>query len=168
MTRWPLHILRAGVAAPRRSDPGPKVALAICLGLLVGCACQGQDQTATPPTVDGILSADEWASPPTTALRFARGWLLAQQHGGTLYIAVDLTADDHDDGPYKGGLANGDFLILMVDLNGDGTINVFDAAYRPRVNTLNQVVYYLAPLSIAGHEHFRPTNAQLVAGFGST
>jgi hypothetical protein len=123
-------------------------------------------QLTRTPTIDGKLDAAEWPVSGTLAIQYLYGWMLLRTDTANLYVALDVTADDVDEGVWSFGTA-GDLFELMVDINGDKVLNVNDVSYsimpgNPNLPRLSPGAFVKASAKSAG------TAARVAAGFGPT
>ena len=123
-------------------------------------------RVAPPVVIDGVLGSGEWSTTAASVRRFSHGWLLVRSNNNTLFVAIDLTADDHDDRPFRG--INGDFIVVTFDVNGDGKLDACDVAYTTTSPGLNQVRRHLNPYRRSTENSFLFTGAKIHGGFGST
>ncbi|HEV7705501.1 MAG TPA: hypothetical protein VGO46_14490 [Gemmatimonadaceae bacterium] len=119
------------------------------------------------PSIDGRIDAREWPEVGTFIKQYDYGWLLLRADETTLYVAADVTADTVAD-PIWSTAANGDLFQLYVDINGDGALNVSDVTYRAKPGTDTRAVLVIGALISTPYEKFTPTNASIVAGFGTS
>ena len=97
--------------------------------------------TSTPITVDGALTAGQWAGCGQIPIPGA-GFLMAKNDHQYLYLAFDLTADTGNDA------GTGDYFWLSFDLNGDGVIT-------PRRDT-NYGIWPSTPIKLARQYYLGP------------
>ncbi|MFA4957565.1 MAG: PEGA domain-containing protein [Candidatus Methanoperedens sp.] len=76
--------------------------------------------TATPPTIDGQVTGNEWDN--AASIPLGHGSMLVKNDNSYLYLLVDLTGDTTNDPPGTTQSELGDFFSLDFDVNLDKAI----------------------------------------------
>lgn len=140
-----------------RSRSGRITVLFFVLGTLsLVPAVSGQQATftTTPPTIDGVVGATEWAGAGSISGTVGSVYFL---HDGTnLYMLIDMTSDTVNDFEV--------FLLTFdIDRNGSGTLGV-DSLYGMCPDVLGRTTW----LSDCGWTGCGPTDGAYAEGFGTS
>lgn len=119
------------------------------------------------PLIDGQLNSSEWPSGSTVLKRYAYGWFLIRVDQDNLYIGLDVSADDVDDGVWTSGI-RGDLFEVFVDINGDGVLNVNDVTYRSKPGQPRGAARLRGTFVRVGDEKLEATDARVAVGFAPT
>lgn len=117
--------------------------------------------TFTPPTIDGIVTSNEWDGAHSTTL--SHGFVLMTHDNEKLYLLIDLTGDTGEGAPGE------DYYSFVIDVNGDKVISPnIDVAYGTIGGAETISLCFSHLLSETSSTGCGSTVSQLTAGFGTS
>ncbi|WP_158625643.1 hypothetical protein [Corallococcus carmarthensis] len=125
---------------------------------------------AGAPSIDGKLGGVEWTDSSVQKAQLPYGTIKALYSNATLYIAVDMVLDEHDDGLFNGRYPpKGDGLDVIFDSSsaGKGNIDIQDIAFT-RKGDIGAPHRYTCQTCRTKDQKTLETKSQIAMGFGAS